>query len=91
MVYSSCEVIIGTIRKKAAGRNTERMSDTSFRMMTFIFMVMDFFFPYIKKRVRGFHGVAENSKSFYVTRWVMKFGQKKMTKKLQKCVVKFVK
>jgi len=30
------------------------MSDTSFRMMTFIFMVMDFFFPYIKKRVRGF-------------------------------------
>jgi len=45
---------MSTIRKKAAERNTERMSDTSFRMMTFIFMVMDFFFPYIKKRVRRF-------------------------------------
>ena len=45
---------MGTIRKKAAERNTERMSDTSFRVMTFIFMVVDFFFPYIKKRVGRF-------------------------------------
>jgi ubiquinone/menaquinone biosynthesis C-methylase UbiE len=46
---------MSTIRKKAAGRNTERMSDTLFRMMTFIFMVIDFFSPNsIEKRVRRF-------------------------------------
>lgn len=45
---------MGTIRKRAEKRNTERMSNTSFRMMTLLFRVIDFFFPYIKKRVRGF-------------------------------------
>ncbi len=45
---------MGTVRKRAEKRETERMSDTSFRMMTLIFRILDFFFPYIKKRIRGF-------------------------------------
>ena len=46
---------MGTVRKRAEKRETERMSDTSFRMMTLIFRIVDFFFfPYFKKRIRGF-------------------------------------
>jgi ubiquinone/menaquinone biosynthesis C-methylase UbiE len=50
---------MATIKKKAEKRETERMSDTSFRRMTLIFRVIDFFFfPYFKKRIRGF-GIQE--------------------------------
>ena len=46
---------MATVKKRAEKRDTERMSDTSFRIMNLIFMVVDlFFFRYIKKRVRGF-------------------------------------
>jgi len=45
---------MATVRKRVEKRGTERMSDTSFRMMTALMAVVDFFFPYIKKRVRGF-------------------------------------
>ncbi len=35
-------------------RETERMPDFSFRMMTLIFRIVDFFYPYVKKRSRNF-------------------------------------
>jgi ubiquinone/menaquinone biosynthesis C-methylase UbiE len=35
-------------------RSTEKMSDRSFRMMTFLFKVVDFVYPYIDKRVGKF-------------------------------------
>jgi ubiquinone/menaquinone biosynthesis C-methylase UbiE len=35
-------------------RKTERMSDTSFNLMSLTFKVWDFFFPYIDRRVKGF-------------------------------------
>ena len=35
-------------------RTTERMSDTSFKLMNLTFKVLDFFFPYIDKRVKSF-------------------------------------
>ncbi len=35
-------------------RTTERMSDTSFKLMNLTFEVLDFFFPYIDKRVKSF-------------------------------------
>jgi len=35
-------------------RTTERMSDTSFKLMNLTFRVLDFFFPYIDKRVKSF-------------------------------------
>jgi ubiquinone/menaquinone biosynthesis C-methylase UbiE len=35
-------------------RVSERMSDTSFKLMSLTFDVMDFFFPYIDKRVKSF-------------------------------------
>ena len=35
-------------------RTSERMSDTSFKFMNLAFNVMDFFFPYIDKRVKSF-------------------------------------
>ncbi len=43
-----------TVKKRAEKRDTERMSDTSFRMMTVLMVMIDFFFRYIKKRVQGF-------------------------------------
>ena len=49
---------MGSIKKRAEKRETERMSDTSFRMMTAFMSLVDFFYPYIKKRVRGF-GIEE--------------------------------
>lgn len=33
---------------------TEKMSDKSFRMMSLFFKIVDFFFPYIKKRLKKF-------------------------------------
>ena len=42
------------VRKSAEKRKTERMSDTSFRMMSFFFKIMDFLFPHIDKRVKKF-------------------------------------
>lgn len=45
---------MGTVKKRAEKRETERMSDTSFRMMQAFMAIIDFFFPYIKKRIRGF-------------------------------------
>jgi ubiquinone/menaquinone biosynthesis C-methylase UbiE len=35
-------------------RTTERMSDTSFKLMNLTFKVLDFLFPYIDKRVKSF-------------------------------------
>jgi ubiquinone/menaquinone biosynthesis C-methylase UbiE len=42
------------VREKAAKRNTEKMSDTVFRMMEVIFKVIDFVCPYIRRRVKKF-------------------------------------
>ena len=42
----------------AMQRKTDRMSDVSFRMMLFLFNVVDFFRPYIAKRVKKF-GIKE--------------------------------
>ena len=39
-------------------RKTGRMPDVSFRMMLFLFNVVDFFHPYIAKRVKKF-GIKE--------------------------------
>jgi len=33
------------LRKSVTARNTEKMSDMSFRMMTFLFEFIDFLFP----------------------------------------------
>ena len=49
---------MATVRKRAEKRETERMSDTSFKMMTLLMRVIDFILPYIKKRVKGF-GIQE--------------------------------
>jgi len=49
---------MGAIRRGAEKRETERMSNRSFQMMTLFMRVIDFFIPYIKKRVRGF-GIQE--------------------------------
>ena len=46
------------LRQSVGKRNTEKMSDRSFRMMTFLFKVVDFIYPYINKRVRKF-GIKE--------------------------------
>ncbi len=45
---------MATIRKRAEKRETERMSDRSFKMMALLMRFIDLIFPYIKKRVRGF-------------------------------------
>lgn len=47
-----------SLRKRAGKRQSERMSDTSFRMMHLTFKIVDFFYPYIKKRVKKF-GIEE--------------------------------
>ena len=46
------------LRQSVSKRRTEKMSDRSFRGMTFIFRVVDFLFPHINKRVREF-GIKE--------------------------------
>ena len=47
-----------SVRKRAEKRRTEKMSNTSFRVMNWIFKVVDFFHPYIKKRIKKF-GIQE--------------------------------
>jgi ubiquinone/menaquinone biosynthesis C-methylase UbiE len=50
---------MASVKRRVEKRETERMSDTSFRMMTLLFRLVDFFFfPYLKKRIRGF-GIEE--------------------------------
>ena len=39
---------------RITNRPTEKMSDKSFRMMSLFFKIVDFFFPYIKKRLKKF-------------------------------------
>lgn len=46
------------IRKRVEKRGTEKMSDLSFRIMSYIFKVVDFLFPYIDKRIKKF-GIKE--------------------------------
>ncbi len=46
------------VRKRVEKRRTERMSNTSFRMMNWTFKVVDLFCPYIKKRIKKF-GIQE--------------------------------
>ena len=41
-----------------AGRRTERMSNTSFRMMLLVFNIIDFFYPHVARRAKGF-GITE--------------------------------
>ena len=47
-----------SIRENAEKRKTERMSDSGFRMMTLLFKIIDFIYPYIKKRIKKF-GITE--------------------------------
>jgi len=47
-----------SVRKRVEKRRTEKMSNTSFRMMNWTFKVVDFFYPYIKKRIKKF-GIEE--------------------------------
>jgi ubiquinone/menaquinone biosynthesis C-methylase UbiE len=42
------------VRKRAQRRETERMSDLTFKGMTLIFRVVDFLYPYVGRRVRKF-------------------------------------
>jgi ubiquinone/menaquinone biosynthesis C-methylase UbiE len=44
--------------KRAEKNGTEKMSDTHFRMMIVLFKIIDFIYPYIKRRVRRF-GIEE--------------------------------
>jgi ubiquinone/menaquinone biosynthesis C-methylase UbiE len=46
------------LRRRVEKRRTEKMSNTSFRMMSWTFKVVDFFYPYIKKRIKKF-GIEE--------------------------------
>jgi len=46
------------VRKRVEKKRTERMSNTSFRMMNWTFKVVDLFCPYIKKRIKKF-GIQE--------------------------------
>ena len=45
-------------RKIVKERETEKMSDASFRVMTLIFKVVDFLYPHVKRRVKKF-GIKE--------------------------------
>jgi len=46
------------LRRSVEKRKTERMSDLSFRGMTFIFKVVDLIFPYVGRRINKF-GIGE--------------------------------
>ena len=46
------------LEKRIEKREAEKMSNLSFQMMTLLFTVIDFIYPYIKKRVRKF-GIKE--------------------------------
>lgn len=45
---------MGLRRKAVEKRKTEKMPDFSFSMMALIFKIVDFFYPYVKKRSRIF-------------------------------------
>lgn len=47
-----------SIKERLAKRKTEKMSDISFRLMELTFNVIDFLYPYVKKRVKRF-GISE--------------------------------
>ena len=47
-----------SVRKRVEKRRTEKMSNTSFRVMSWTFKVVDFFYPYLKKRIKRF-GIEE--------------------------------
>jgi len=44
-----------SVRKRVEQRESERMSALSFRGMSLIFKIVDFFYPYIDKRIKDFH------------------------------------
>ena len=46
------------LRQRGSKGRTEKMSDRSFRLMTFLFKVVDFVYPYIDRRVGKF-GIKE--------------------------------
>ena len=46
------------VSEKTEKRNTEKMSNTGFRMMEVLFKVIDFVYPYVGKRVKKF-GIEE--------------------------------
>jgi ubiquinone/menaquinone biosynthesis C-methylase UbiE len=43
-----------SIGRKVRERKTEKMPDSTFRMMNLIFKIIDFFYPYVRKRVPKF-------------------------------------
>ena len=47
-----------SVKKRIEQRESERMSDLSFRLMNLTFKVIDFFFRYIDRRVKTF-GIQE--------------------------------
>jgi ubiquinone/menaquinone biosynthesis C-methylase UbiE len=47
-----------SLRRRVEKRKTERMSNLSFRGMTFIFKVVDLIFPYVGRRIKRF-GIGE--------------------------------
>jgi len=53
-----CGRVIMSLKKRVEKGKTEKMSNTSFRMMVLIFNVIDFFYPHIGKRVKKF-GIKE--------------------------------
>jgi ubiquinone/menaquinone biosynthesis C-methylase UbiE len=46
------------IQSRAERRNSEKMSDAGFRMMVLLFKVIDFFYPYVRGRIKKF-GIEE--------------------------------
>jgi len=42
------------LRQRVEKRKTEKMSDAGYRMMALAFKIIDFFYPYVKKRVKTF-------------------------------------
>jgi len=46
------------VKKRVEKRQTEKMSDSAFKMMAFTFKIVDLIFPYIKRRIRKF-GIEE--------------------------------
>ena len=46
------------VKKRVEKRQTEKMSDSAFKMMAFTFKIVDLIFPYIKRRIGKF-GIEE--------------------------------
>ena len=47
-----------SLKRRAEQRESERMPDISFRLMNTTFKIVDFFYPYIDKRIKSF-GIRE--------------------------------